>query len=141
MQVNKVANQPNFQAKFIRNDDIKDFCRKEINSGRDEELIKTLNDLSKHHSNVVLQMNRARGNNGYEITNLYNMNTVTFPNMTTNDLERISDIKSNKYKALFVGEKKITERKTNSITDKIADAYFVKAAPNYDIGHRVDISY
>lgn len=139
MQVNKIGNQPNFQASFIKNKQIMDFCKHEINQGRDEELIKSLDDLSNHHKNVVLELSDSPSIcEKYIIKNLYNGKTAPFYNLQ--DLKDLSNIEAPMYKFVFVSKKNITPAKTNNIADAVAGKYFVKSAPDYTLGHLVDKS-
>lgn len=131
MQVNRTGFQPNFQAKFIKNDIIIERARNEINCGRGEQLTNALNKLSKHHTNVVLEL--TTGASGDIVTNLYNGNKCYYSMLNTDDIEELSDVKSKNYKQLFAGDKTITP-------SKIADKYFVDSAPDYTIGHKVDKS-
>lgn len=138
MQVNRIGSQPNFQAKFIKNSAALQVANKEINNGRDEELVKALSELDKHHRNVALLI--TRNENHYTITNLYNGNKVPYAELTSENIEELSDIKSYEYKRLFIGEKVITPAKADKMANAVADKYFVKAAPDYTIGHIVDQS-
>lgn len=139
MQVTKVGNQPNFQASFIQNNVIMDFCKNEINKGKDEQLLKALDDLSQHHKNVVLKLSESDSiQERYRIKNLYNGNTAIFNYIQ--DLKDLSDIDTPIYKLLFVGKKTINPSKTKEIANFIAQKYLVKSAPDYTIGHQVNKS-
>lgn len=139
MQINRSEYRPSFQASFIKNKQIMDFCKNEINEGRDEELIKSLNDLSNHHKNVVLELSDSPAIcEKYIIKNLYNGKTAPFYNLQ--NLKDLSNIEAPMYKFVFVSEKNITPAKTNKIADAVAGKYFVNSVPDYTIGHKVDKS-
>lgn len=141
MNIQKISYQPNFQAKFIQNQTMLDFCKNEVENGRDEELNDSLNKLSKHHSNVALLLTKSDNNpKFYSITNLYNGQTIEMGVLNSNRLEKLNDIRSHEYKRLFVGDKTITPAKTNRIVNTIADKYLLKSAPDYTIGHIIDAS-
>lgn len=131
MQVNRTGFQPNFQAKFIKNDIIMDRARNEINCGRGEQLTNALNKLSKHHTNVVLELKSDASCD--IVTNLYNGNKCCFSRLDADNIEELSDPKSKNYRQLFSSDNTITP-------SKIADKYFVESAPDYTIGHKVDKS-
>lgn len=139
MQVNKIGNQPNFQASFIQNNVIMDFSKNEINKGNDEQLLKAFDDLSQHHKNVVLKLSESDSiQERYRIKNLYNGNTVSFNDLE--DMKDLSNIDTPIYKLLFVGKKNINPSKTKEIANFIAQKYLVKSAPDYTLGHLVDKS-
>lgn len=137
MQINRIGYQPNFQAKFIKNSTIMKFTRDEINEGRDEELIKTMNKLNRHHSNVALLLTQ-KSDNTHSITNLYNNKSIEIKNLDADKLDSLNDINSFNYKHLFIGEKVIKPAKTEKIAKQIADKYFLEAAPDYELGHNLD---
>lgn len=141
MNIQKMGYQPNFQAKFVKNSTIMDFCKDEINNGRDEELTHALKKLSKHHSNVALLLSKSKlGSQYYTVTNLYNGNQINMGAMSAESLDKLNDIHSHEYKRLFVGEKTITPSKTNSMVNMISEKYMINNSPDYTIGHLVDTS-
>lgn len=139
MQVNSVGYQPSFQAKFIKSQAMMNYTKAQINNGKEEELEKYLDSLSKHHKNIALHMTDNKTH--MTITNLYNNRSIVIHPSKAEQLDELNDIKSRRYNELFVGEKVITPAKTNKIANILADKYFVKSAPDYTIGHIVDSSF
>lgn len=139
MNITPINNQPNFQAKFVKNQSIMNFTKQEIQNGNEEEYINALKNLSQKHSNVSLLLSKKE--HGYAVTNLYNKRTLHFNNFTSDTIDSLSNIKSSNYKQLFASDKIITPKKTEAITSIIADKYFVKSAPDYTIGHKIDASF
>jgi len=137
--MNKIGYQPNFQAKFIRNERIMQITKNEISDGKEEEITKALSDLSKHHSNVSLLLS-GNEDDGFEVTNLYNNKKVYFNRFSSDSIETLSNIKDSRYKHLFGSDKTISSSKANSKTNSIANKYFVKTSPDYEFGHIIDKS-
>ena len=139
MQVNKIDGQSSFQAKFKENTDIKDVIVKEIGNGRHDEIEGALNDLAKHHKNVVLQVN----SDGFktDVTNLYNNKNITFSKFNTDSIKALNNTGSREYKKLFNQDALPSPSKAKRMADIIASKYLVKSEPDYTYGRKLDASF
>ena len=142
MNINKIAYHPNFQAKFIYNEDIMDLTKKEIKTGRQDALCKALGSLDETHKNVRLLLHKENGN--YIVRNLYNNNSVVWADKADNSREimKLSNPFSDSYYRLFSnGIKPTDDRKAGKLAVNVADKYYTDYVPDYHIGKLVDASF
>lgn len=137
MNVQRIGYQPNFQAKFIKNQAMLEFTKEQVSNGREEELRDSLNKLSQRHSNTALLLTKEDDGNS-KVTNLYNDRSIVFEDFNTDSIETLSNIKSYEYKTLFGSDKVMTPARTTNITNSIANKYFIDSAPDYTWGHKLD---
>lgn len=140
MNINKINYSPNFQAKFIKNEDMKNFCRQEISEGKADQLDYALNKLSQHHSNIALKLSKVENASLYKIENLYNNKSTLTGSLNTAVIEKISDVNSPIYRNLFSADEIPTPRQVERKYNSIADKYLISEAPNYELGHIIDSS-
>lgn len=137
MQINPIGYQPNFKAKFIKNEAIINAMRNEISQGRIEHLEKSMAELSKHHKNVALLYSDQDGT----ITNMYNGNTTSVGNLSAYEIEDLSNIHSSKYKQLFDSNRVLTPKAKAREINRLTNLYLMKSAPDYTYGHKLDKYY
>lgn len=141
MQVNRIGVQPDFQAKFIRNDDLLELTKEEIKSGKQDALCTALENLGNTRKNVRLAL--EKDGSSIEVTNLFNGNKTRWADNFENSKEimQLSDPFSKSYYELFLKGKEITASKAERSAQNIAAQYYTNYVPDYGIGHIVDKTF
>lgn len=139
MQVNRIGIQPNFQAKFIQNDDLLDVTKEEILNGKQDALCAALSNLDKIKRNVRLALTRDGSN--IEVTNLFNGNKTKWSDNNdenSKEIMKLSDPFSLRYCDLFLKGNEIPDRKAESSAKNIAAVYYTNYVPDYTMGRTID---
>ena len=132
MQIKSIGYQPNFQAKFIKNEAITEAFKKEIEAGNIEHLEHALNELNKHHTNVALLYSK----NG-TVTNLFNNKTTTLRGINANSIDSLSNLKTSSYRNLFKEDQILTPYNISKNLNRISNLYLVNTSPNYNAGKNI----
>ncbi len=131
MQINRIGFEPNFQANFVRNNNMEKITDNILSNSDDEgkELVSELEQLAAHHKNALLLVDVVpeRTIKGitlkpeYVMTNLKTNKSITVPldEFDINTIKSLNNSSSKNYQTLFVND----EVKTN--LNKLMSKYYV----------------